>query len=377
MKNLGYILVSEDYKNSSTKLIITDEFGYFYYAPYTKIQQGRNLRKFDISNPYTIQNIKLWCKINNKPFELVSDTYNGNGKYGDKLKWQCLKEGCQEIFEYCWGGISQNQGCPFCAGKQVGLSNCLATKKPELAKEWHPIKNGDLTPYDVTCGSDKMIWWVCPVNPKHVWETKVVSRCRCKIGCVYCTKQATNPEYNLYLINPDLCEEWDYEKNIKHPSEYYPASGQKVWWLCSKCKNSWKAAIFSRTNNGNGCSHCNLSKMETFIETWLLNNAVPFDRQYIIDECKRQKPLPFDFAIFKDKSKTKLNFLIEYDGEFHYQPIYGESLLKYQQENDELKTQYCINNKIKLIRIPYWEKDNIETILTNELEHIIDFEEVS
>lgn len=367
MKKLGYILISEDYKNSHIKMIITDEFGYFYYAKYTSIQKGRSLRKFDISNPYTIQNIKLWCKINNKPFELISDTYNGNGKYGDKLKWKCLKEDCGEAFDQSWGSISQNQGCPYCSGRRAGLSNCLATRNPELAKEWHPTKNGDLTPYDVTCGSDQVVWWICPINSNHTWSAKVEHRCQHNHGCVYCTKQAPNPEYNLYIINPKLCEEWDYVKNKKHPNEYYPSSKHKVWWLCSECNNGWNAAIYSRTNNASGCPHCNKSKTETLIEVWLLNNEISFNSQYTISNCKRQRLLPFDFAIFEDDAKTKLKCLIEYDGEFHYKPILGINHLRYQQENDKIKTDYCFDNQIKLTRIPYWEKDNIEGILEREL----------
>ena len=81
------------------------------------------------------------------------------------------------------------------------------------------------------------------------------------------------------------------------------------------------------------------------------------------------KTLPFDFYI------PDLNICIEYDGEQHFEPVdfggkgkeYAEKRFKAQQKRDNIKTEYCKNNNIKLIRIPYWEFDNVENILKQEL----------
>jgi len=51
----------------------------------------------------------------------------------------------------------------------------LADKKPTVAREWHPTKNGDLTPHDVTAGSRSKVWWLCPIC-KHEWEARVDQR---------------------------------------------------------------------------------------------------------------------------------------------------------------------------------------------------------
>ena len=50
----------------------------------------------------------------------------------------------------------------------------LSEKYPKLVKEWHPTKNGDLTPSDVTHGSNKKVWWVC--NKNHDYEQKIVNK---------------------------------------------------------------------------------------------------------------------------------------------------------------------------------------------------------
>ena len=52
--------------------------------------------------------------------------------------------------------------------------NDLGTTHPELVKEWHPTKNGDLTPRDVVAGSSKIIWWKCTHN--HEWNARVLDR---------------------------------------------------------------------------------------------------------------------------------------------------------------------------------------------------------
>ncbi|MDA7656677.1 zinc-ribbon domain-containing protein, partial [Akkermansiaceae bacterium] len=61
----------------------------------------------------------------------------------------------------------------------------LAEVHPDLAKDWHPTKNGDLTPYDVTFGSGKKAWWKCPKGDDHIWESPIDHRARGR-GCPIC-----------------------------------------------------------------------------------------------------------------------------------------------------------------------------------------------
>jgi hypothetical protein len=135
--NLGYVVINNNYKNVNTILTIKDNDGYLYSCTFSTILRGSYPWKICKSNPYTIQNIKLWCKLNNKPFELISDIYQNNET---KLQWKCLKEDCKEIFELSWNNISNGANCNFCSGHQVGLSNCLATKTHNSQKNGIPLK---------------------------------------------------------------------------------------------------------------------------------------------------------------------------------------------------------------------------------------------
>ena len=366
IENLGYKLISKEYINNREKLIIKDKYGYYYTIKLNNLKAGYFPSIVEKRNPYAIQNIKLWCKINQKPFELISEIYEEKDK---KLQWKCLKEECGEIFKSSWNGIRNNYGCGFCDGKQVGLSNCLATKNPELAFEWHPTKNGDLTPFDVTPGSDKKVWWICEKG--HEWQAVIASRNHNGRYCPYCTHNLPSEDYNLLIINPKLCEEWNYNRNDKFPHEYCPNSNKKAWWKCYKGNHEWEATINSR-NNGNGCPECNESKGEKQLDYILSKYNFPHSSQYTFDDLRGIGGglLKFDVPIFWDEEKTQLRLLIEYDGRQHYEWIEGwitKDGFETLQIHDERKNVYCENNNIKLIRIPYWHFNNIEEILNREL----------
>ena len=215
VSELGYELITQEYKANKHPLILKTKEGYYCTTTLNGLTSKQNISIFHKANPYTIQNIKLWCKINNKPFTLISEEYVGNK---ENLKWKCLKDECGEEFYGTWNAISRGNGCSFCAGKQIGEFNNLATKYPELAKEWHSTKNGELTPYDVTCGVNKRVWWKCNKNSKHEWRAFISSR-KDK-GCPYCSGNLPSEDYNLVVCNPELIQDWDYERNIKKPENY-------------------------------------------------------------------------------------------------------------------------------------------------------------
>ena len=123
---------------------------------------------------------------------------------------------------------------------------------PSVAKEWHPIKNGNLTPKDVTPGSGKKVWWLCEKG--HEWQEFVYHRIR-GCGCPFCSGHRASKENCLQTVNPELAKEWHPTKNEKlTPRDVTYGSGKKVWWMCSR-GHEWQAVISSRTK-GNACTFC-------------------------------------------------------------------------------------------------------------------------
>ena len=108
---------------------------------------------------------------------------------------------------------------------------------------------------------------------------------------------------------------------------------------------------------------------------YLINNNINYQPQYNFEDCLDIGLLRFDFGILD--ANNNLLFLCEYDGQQHFEPVifgnfsYEVAVEKYNDlvRRDNIKNEYCINNHIALLRIPYWEYSNIEVILSEYIEH--------
>ena len=150
-------------------------------------------------------------------------------------------------------------------GKLIVGYNDLLTKNPNLAKEWDYSKNTGLLPQDVSVGSKKKVWWKCRIC-NNVWEATINSR-NSGAGCPICGRKKAirntlvtkleNGANSLFSKNPPFLCEWDYSRNLNlTPKDCTPSSSKKVWWICSKCGNSFYSSICGRYNEGKGCPVC-------------------------------------------------------------------------------------------------------------------------
>ena len=182
---------------------------------------------------------------------LTPDTVSYGSR--QKLWWRCEQGHVWQAAVYTRAG--GESGCPYCAGKRPWPGfNDLASRFPDLAKEWHPTKNGDLTPDQVLWGSNRRVWWQCAHG--HVWDARVKSRAA-GAGCPYCASRQISPGDNdLAAQYPDLAAQWHPTKNGDlRPQDVVAGSRRKVWWQCPK-GHVWQAAIASRAGGGAGCPVC-------------------------------------------------------------------------------------------------------------------------
>ena len=172
-----------------------------------------------------------------------------------KVWWTC-SEG------HTWEAVvsyrSRGTGCPYCAGQAVGRDNCLAHINPKLARQWHPKKNGNLSPKDVTLYSTRKVWWIC--DRGHEWQAIISNRSRGR-GCPFCAGRAVHEDNSLHTSNPSLASEWHPEKNGSlTPRDVTPRSNRRVWWQCEK-GHEWEAHIHSRSRGYGRCPYCKGRKM--------------------------------------------------------------------------------------------------------------------
>jgi hypothetical protein len=169
-----------------------------------------------------------------------------------KVWWMCSKG---HEWKAGVGNVYRSKtGCPYCSGRKPSKEYSLSALYPHLAKQWHPLKNGTLTPDQVTPGSDKRVWWRCKNG--HEWQAIIGNRTRKKYNCPYCVNHIVSKENNLLVRYPELAKQWHPTKNGKlTPDNVMPGTLRKVWWQC-RHGHSWKASVASRTNRGTGCPHC-------------------------------------------------------------------------------------------------------------------------
>ena len=259
----------------------------------------------------------------------------------EKYWWKCKK--CGKSYEASPNKRTSGCGCPCCAGRVVvpGI-NDLASKKPELLRDWNYEKN-TVSPKEVTCGSNKMVWWKCH-KCGHEWQTTPNRRTgKNGTGCPVCAyksaakKNSLNAaKTNSFVKNyPDIAKEWDYEKNVGLDiNEYSSKSNKRVWWKCSFCGNSWQTTINERAS-GRGCPNCTLAGTSFSEQTVLY-----YVKKIYPDAMSRYKELGMELDVFIPDIKTA----IEYDGVYYHNSSHA---LEKENKKDEL----CKEHNIRLIRI--------------------------
>lgn len=137
---------------------------------------------------------------------------------------------------------------------------------PELTKFWHPTKNGDLRPSDVSVRSVKKIWWKCSKGPDHEWLSsprKLYDMSTHKIlGCPFCGNRMVSVTNSLATLYPDIASQWHPTKNGDvQPSKILPNSSFNAWWKCSNGEDhEWRRVVshrvFPRSPNEGKCPFC-------------------------------------------------------------------------------------------------------------------------
>lgn len=188
-------------------------------------------------------------------------------------------------------------------------------------------------------------------------------------GCLQCGNIKLRKTLEEFIDEANIVHDfkYDYSKSV------YVTGNIKLIIKCPvEGHGEFEQLPFNHLN-GTGCPICRSSKGELAVRKVLKRNNYIFKQQQRFDECKLTYPLPFDFYL------PQYNLLIEYDGLQHFEPYsFGsdkseETKLKNFENiqiRDAIKNKFCEDNNIRLLRIPYWDFKNVETILTNYITSI-------
>lgn len=171
--------------------------------------------------------------------------------------------------------------------------------------------------------------------------------------------------YNSFNRGRENAYNYCKEKGCKILSPYI--NSQEKILIDFNCGHDPSWVIPSNLKQGIGCPICSESKGERVIRSYLEKNNIEFSQEHRFDNCKYKRSLPFDFFI------PEYNLCIEFDGIQHFEENHyfgGKSALKSTQTRDRIKNKFCEENNIDLLRIPYYELDNIDKILDKKFNRL-------
>ena len=267
--------------------------------------------------------VKEWHPTKNGDLR-PEDVTHGSHK---KVWWLCSIG--HSYYSVVSNRTKNNTSCPYCSGNKVGDDNNLEFLYPEIAKEWHPTKNGKLTPRDITPNSTKRIWWLC--SNGHSYDAKSNVRVSMKTNCPYCSGRRVGEDNNLEYLYPEIAKEWHPLKNgNRKPINYTSKSDTKVWWLCPN-QHSYEAVIKNRTLNGSQCPHCSNQTSEPELR-------ILAELKVIFDEVKNREKID---GVEVDIYIPEVNLAIEYDGKYWH---------KDKEKKDTEKNEF-LSSRVTLIRV--------------------------
>lgn len=357
LKENGCELLSKEYYNSREKLEIRCKCGEVF---------KKSLEVMNTSKKYKCNTcIKNESKENRKiKYEDIKRTIEKEG-YSLLTSKEEYKNTSQRLLISCNKGHTTNVlYYKFINGQRC--KQCTFEKRISLQK----LSYGSIVDYIESIGYELITQEKDYIDTKHyinvrcdkghVYKTKVNSlkngrRCR-----VCSTKDLAKRRIVPYEQRKDFVESFGYK--FLTSKEDYNKLHDKYWF---ECNNGHKyQANLSDFQQGCRCPICNLYKGEEGIKSFLEKCNIDYISQYRFEDCKFYHKLPFDFYLPRHK------ICIEYDGKQHFQFVNtwgGYDEFVNRKIRDTIKSIYCKENNIKLIRIPYWEFDNIENILEKEL----------
>lgn len=347
---------------NAKNIIAIDQNSYKYKLNLSNLKTRHKLPHLFRRNPFVIENIKNYLKINNTGLELLSEDYI-DCKH--KLKFICSKHKDKGIqYRSLDDVINGKHYCKYCSiekrGKLFHVSAEIVQKRCEaLGLNYinKYIKNQE-TWVKFTCNKHLS---------KGIQEIAWYHLKTCSVGCAYCTGR--------YKSTADFIKELnDINPNIEVIGDYN-GSEFPIKCKCKLCGHIWSPISRSLKNN-EGCPNCCISKGELKVKQFLEHNQIDFIAQKTFEDCKYKSKLKFDFYVPQSK------LAIEYDGEQHFKPVdfankghqWANNLFEQNTIKDNIKNDYCKKHNIKLLRIPYWNFDNIDNILASELSDAILYE---
>lgn len=312
----------------------------------------------------TLEDIELSLK--NKPFKFVDEYRGNNSNIKYKFKCDCGKE----FEDYLSSAFLRKRGCGSCENIDINKDFNLFHKSVlnSYNKFLNKLKKMNYKLLSEYKNSSFPVKIEC-LKHNYKWETKPCyilnnfGMCeKCKEESRVTNKVKRQEKLFLNKINND--------KFIKLVGEF-KGLYVKTKFKCSTCNNEWETKPMYYYFYDSRCPKCKASKGELSVMRYLEDKNIRYKHEYSFNDLKGKgnRNYRFDFAILGPRGGVKA--LIEFDGIMHYKKKMKNQNLLDGLERDRIKSDFAKRKNIKLIRIPYWDFDNIDKVLDKELKGVV------
>ena len=240
--------------------------------------------------------------------------------------------------------------------KNGAIRSCGCLMKESIAKrrfkDLTGKKFGRWTVLEQAENQNNCVMWKCQCECGTVRNVFATSLLNGKSKSCGCLKNEVASKLNLIDLTGKRIGMLTVLKRVEDYISTLQSGSISTQWLCKcDCGNEVIKRGRSLRNGAQSCGCVEMPRGEFFIKEILEQNNVNYFPQYKFDDCRDVLPLPFDFYL-PDK-----NICIEYDGIQHYKPVEyfgGKTHYISQKRHDEIKNEYCKDNGIRLLRVPYF-----------------------
>lgn len=341
--------VLTEYVHAHHKLQVQhNKCGYEYWVTPGKFLQGRRCPR--CNHGYTLSTKEFTDIVHG----LVGDDYIVLGDYrGTDYKIEMIHRLCG----YKWNVVPKHflagSRCPACAGNIKRSHRQFANEVYLLVgNEYRVIGEYESTDTPILLEHDAC-GLTFPVAPKHFLRG---TRCPdCAKNIVHDSQRKTTEQFKKEVFDR-VGDEFKILGEYKGAHKPISIMHQQ----CGKVFEMSAARDFLISSKCRVCSEKE-SNGEKIVRHYIEKQGWKYKKEYRFNDCRYIYPLPFDFAVFSNDDQLQL--LVEYDGQGHYQPVEifgGENALRERLQNDKIKTEYCNQNRIPLLRIPFFKLGELE-----------------
>lgn len=286
-----------------------------------------------------------------------------------KAKVNAICDYCGNSYETNYSQIYQGRKyikidcCRKCTGKKSSDVSYIKRRTKYYQKFLNICNEYDYIPITTINEYSDIKMQVKYICPKHGEQSAMLENILHGHKCLKCSYEERT-KAKMHDINYVISEIENTNNNtLINPDEYINCVSHNLRIRCS-CGNIFTTSFVNYTKHHvNTCFSCSCKESagESIIKSFLEEHDIYYEQEKRFDNCRDNKPLPFDFFL-----PTK-NMIIEFDGRHHYERFQNWGNYDKTIEHDDMKNKYCSEHGITILRIPYWDGNKITKILTQQL----------